>query len=44
MKENLPSRQGTRVPREPSVCMKDGDEVAVEIKRIGRGVDPCKVR
>jgi len=29
--------------REPSIYLKDGDEVAIEIEKIGRLVNPCKV-
>jgi len=35
--------QGVGVFRDPSVYLKHGDEVAVEIERIGRLVNPCRV-
>jgi 2-keto-4-pentenoate hydratase/2-oxohepta-3-ene-1,7-dioic acid hydratase in catechol pathway len=35
---------GVGVFRNPSVYMKDGDEVVVEIERVGRLVNACRTR
>ncbi|MCJ7776505.1 MAG: fumarylacetoacetate hydrolase family protein, partial [Desulfobulbaceae bacterium] len=35
---------GVGVFRDPSIYMKDGDEVAVEVERVGRLVNTCRAR